>query len=251
MTKLLLLFLILFHSLLIIAQDASTSFEAGNNYYQRAEYDSALIYYQSIIEEGKTSAALYYNIGNSYYKKGLLAEAILYYERAAQLSPDDVDIKQNLEIAHARTIDKIDPLPQIFYKKWISELKNFFSPDTWAIFTVIFFWLFFVSLAVYILSGIPSIRKLFFASAIVFFIFMISSAAISYDRYRNITSSNSAIIFDSSVYVKSSPEDKSTNLFLLHEGTKVEILEELSNWRKIKLANGSVGWIKEGAIRVI
>ena len=251
MMRLLFSILVLLNSLLIFSQNVSSGFEVGNNYYQRAEYDSALIYYQSIIEEGKTSPALYYNIGNAYYKKGLLAEAILYYERAAQLSPVDVDISQNLEIARAGTIDKIDPLPQIFYKQWINELKNFFSPDTWAIFTVVFIWLFFISLAVYVLSRIPSTRKLFFVSAIILFILMISSAWISYDRYGDITNSNSAIVFDTSVYVKSSPEEKSTNLFMLHEGTKVEILEELRNWRKIKLVNGSVGWIREEAIRVI
>lgn len=251
MKRAVLLFFVVLNSVLIYAQDASQNFNLGNEFYQKSEYDSALYYYQQILEQGKVSPALYYNLGNTYYKKGLLGEAILYYEKAALLAPDDPEINQNLEIARARTIDKIDPLPQIFYKHWISDLKNLFSPDTWSIIAVILLWLFFGSLAVYLLARQSGIRKSFFALAVVFLIFFITSAVIAYDRYENLTGGNSAIIFEQSVYVKSSPEEKSTNLFMLHEGTKVEVMDELSNWRKIRIANGSIGWIKENAIAVI
>ncbi|MGI8892233.1 MAG: tetratricopeptide repeat protein [Bacteroidia bacterium] len=251
MKRAVLLFFIVLNSVFINAQDASQYFNLGNEFYQKTEYDSAFYYYQRILEQGKVSPALYYNLGNTYYKKGLLGEAILYYEKASLLAPDDPEINQNLEIARARTVDKIDPLPQMFYKRWISDLKNLFAPDTWSIIAVALLWLFFGSLAVYLLSRQTGMRKSFFALAIVFLIFFITSAVVAYDRYENLTGGNSAIIFTQSVYVKSSPEEKSTNLFMLHEGTKVEVMDELSNWRKIRIANGNIGWIKEDDLKVI
>ena len=251
MKRIIYLFLIVIGSSLAFANDATELFQQGNEYYRNAEYDSALTYYQRILDSGVTSPELYYNLGNTYYKKGMIGETILYYERALRLAPGDEEIRQNLEIAKANTIDKIDPLPQIFYKRWINEVKNSVSPDTWAVTSIVLLWLFFASLTVYVLSRITSIRKLFFSSAVIFLIFFVTSAVIAYDRYETVTGGNSAIIFEASVYIKSSPDEKSTDLFLLHEGTKVEILDELSEWRKIKIANGSIGWINQDAIRVI
>jgi tetratricopeptide (TPR) repeat protein len=251
MKRIIFLFFVTINSVFVSAEDAIQLFNLGNEHYQKSEYDSALYYYQQILEKGKVSPALYYNLGNTYYKKGLLGEAILYYEKAVRLAPDDGEIKQNLEIARARTVDKIDPLPRMFYKRWITGLKNLFSPDTWTIITIVLLWLFFGSLTVYLLSRKTPIRKSFFALAAALLLIFFISAVITYDRYENLTGGNSAIIFEQSVYIKSSPEEKSTNLFMLHEGTKVEVLDELSNWRKIRIANGSIGWIKENAIRVI
>lgn len=233
------------------ADEAVSFFSKANDYYQKAEFDSALMFYNKVLELDKVSSALYYNMGNSYFKKGMLAEAILFYEKASRLAPHDPEINQNLEIARARTIDKIDPLPQMFYNRWVMDIKNLFSPDAWSVAAVIFFWLFIGSLSFYLLSGKSSIKKISFASAIFLFVFFIFTAWIAYDRHQNLTGGHNAIIFETSVYVKSSPEDKSTNLFMLHEGTKVEILDEISEWRKIRIANGNIGWIKEDAIGVI
>jgi len=43
--------------------------------------------------------------------------------------------------------------------------------------------------------------------------------------------------------VRSEPNLRSNELFLLHEGTKLKVLETFQDWIKLELSNGAQGWI--------
>ncbi len=227
------------------------TFEQANEAYQNGNYLKSIEYYNQIIENGFIASELYYNLGNAYFKLKKIPEAILNYERAARLDPSDEDIKFNLKIANLQTLDKIEPLPKLFYQQWWEYLANWLSSGTWSIVMICFIWLFFISLAGFLFIYSTIIKKISFLVAIFSFVFAILSFIFAETNYSEETSKDCAIIFSESVYIKSSPDIESTDLFILHEGTKVEVMEKVGDWIKIKLANGNVGWLPENTIEII
>ncbi len=226
-------------------------FELGNKHYQRSEFDMALDAYQQFLRSTNVTPELLYNIGNTYYKKGNLGLAIVYYEKARLLAPNDDNIKQNLAIANAKVVDKIDVIPEFFMKKWLREWVNLLSSNTWAIvsLTLFAFALFFLS--VYIFSAYPLLKRIGFYFSVILLFFSIITLWNAVKRKTYSTKSNSAIIIVQSVNVKSSPDADGTNVFVLHEGTKVMITDSIENWKEIKIGNGNKGWLENIAIHPI
>ncbi len=239
-------------SLAAFAQtDAAKKFQEANDLYREGEYKKAVAHYQEILQSGYESADLYYNIGNAYFKLEKIPDAILFYERAKRLEPDDEDVDFNLKLANLRIIDKIKPVPKLFLVEWYETLYNKLSSDSWARVLTIFSFLAFLSLAGYLLVFSPRAKKGLFFSFLTFLIVAIASLIFAVERYNYETARDEAIIFSPSVYVKSSPDEDGSDLFILHEGTKAKILDEVGKWRKIKLADGNVGWLPAKAIEVI
>ncbi|MEY4595454.1 MAG: hypothetical protein RIQ47_1864 [Bacteroidota bacterium] len=233
------------------ATDAGKLVADGNSAYQKKDYESAIKNYSAALSSSGRSVELEYNLANAYYKQGSIANAILHYERALRLDPSDEDIAFNLRIASLKTVDKIDVMPEIFYKRWINAIVTLFSEHTWSTLLLISVWGFFAALLSYFIAASTAIKKLSFSAAIVLLIlagcfYSIASAAksIEYD-------SQAAIVMSTSAYVKSSPDEKGNDLLILHEGTKVGLLDELGEWKKIRIANGTVGWINVNAIESI
>jgi tetratricopeptide (TPR) repeat protein len=227
------------------------TFQQGNEAYQSGDYLKAIEYYNQIIDNGYKTPELFYNLGNAYYKLKNIPNAILNYERALKLAPDDEDIQFNIRLANLQTLDKIEPLPKVFYQEWWESLSGWHSSGTWSVLMVIFIWLTFIGLAGFLLLYSPFKRKISFFILILSFVFAVLSYIFAETNYAEETSKDSAIIFSESVYVKSSPDAESTDLFILHEGTKVEVLDEVGTWSKIKLANGNVGWLPQNTIEII
>jgi len=226
-------------------------FEKGNRYYQKGEYDMALDVYQQLLKNNNTTPEVLYNMGNAYYKKGKLGYAIVYYEKARLLAPNDDNIQQNLAIANAKVVDKIDVIPEFLIKKWFRGWVNLLSSNTWALISIIFFTLSLCFLSVYIFSGAKLLKKIGFYFAIILLLFSVIALWNSVLRKKYITDNNTAIIVVPSVNVKSSPDPEGTNVFVLHEGTKVMLLDSIENWKEIKIANGNKGWIENAAIHPI
>ncbi|MCX7955321.1 MAG: tetratricopeptide repeat protein [Bacteroidales bacterium] len=220
-------------------------------YYKQKNYEKALEYYHKIEKMHGISSALYYNIGNCYFRLKNISKAILYYERALKIDPNDEYIKHNLQLANAYVTDKINEIAQPFYKQWFMSLIHLFGPDTWAILSIITFsiclvsiYLIFVSNKIYI---IQTSKVILIICAFLFTTCIVSS----YARYKEITSKKTAIITSDVVEIKSSPDEKSTVLFVLHEGTKLFITNEYEDWYEIKIADGNSGWIKKEHIEII
>ncbi len=235
----------------VLKADPLADYTKAKEYYQKQDYDNAIKLYESMIKAGNVSAEVYYNLGNSYYKTGNLARTLLSYERAKKITPYDEDVNFNIKIASLKVVDKMDVVPEIFYKRWTRSLALIFSTDSWTTIFLANVWLLFIFLAVYIASRSSSLKKFSFVVACFFIITTISTFLISQKSYAITFVDQSAIITTSSVYVKNSPDEKGSDQFIIHEGTKVDVLDELGDWKKIRIANGSVGWLKAGEIEVI
>jgi tetratricopeptide (TPR) repeat protein len=233
------------------AKGPQDDFVKANEYYKKADYENAVKTYEQILKEGHTSAEIYFNLGNSYYKMGNTAKSILNYERALKLNPDDEDVNFNLRIAQLKVADKIEPLPEIFYMRWLKSLTASLPLSTWSILFLACFWLLFISAAFYLFSFSSAAKRTAFVFILIFMLLSVSSFLIARQSHHTERSSIDAIISSASVYVKSSPDEKGNDLFILHEGTKVNVLDELGEWKKIRIANGTVGWLKANDIAQI
>jgi tetratricopeptide (TPR) repeat protein len=231
--------------------DYQLLYNIGNQQYNEANFDSALIVYNKIYDSGHTSAELLYNIGNTYFKLKQIPSAILFYEKALKLSPYDADIMHNLSLANSRIVDKIEPVPQLFFKNWWDTFYKMFSADWWAIISLISVGVLLVLMFVFIVSENRSSRKISFFLGLIFLLIATGTIGMASQKYYYTKSVNEAIVFTPTITVKSSPSDSSVDLFVLHEGTKVNLLDEVEGWKEIKIANGSVGWMPSESLRDI
>jgi tetratricopeptide (TPR) repeat protein len=246
------LFIWLCFPLLSFGADGGTDlFKEGNTYYTKAKYKEALASYQKILDKGDQSAGLYFNMGNASYKDGDIPSALLYYEKARKLSPGDEDINFNIRFANLKTTDKIEEAPEFFLTKWLRSFMLALSLSALSVLSIVLVLVASGILVVYFFSNSVAIKKTAFYSAIVLFIvgaFTIFIAGMQSAYFNN---NRQAIIFSGSVTVKSGPLDKAGNLFVLHDGTKVNILESNNEWIKIRLANGNEGWMKMTDVKMI
>ncbi|NPA36255.1 MAG: SH3 domain-containing protein [Chlorobi bacterium] len=226
-------------------------FIKANQLYTDGKYEEAAQAYEDILKTGVESPELYYNLGNAYYKSGLLPQAILNYERAKLLAPQDKDIEYNLELARSQTIDKIDKVGEFFLKTWIRALRNKADSDTWAYMSIGFFLGLIGMLFLFYFSRTPALKKAGFFSGILFLFLFIVSFSFAHLQKQKLVNRNYAIIFAPTVNVKSSPDSGGTELFVLHEGTKVKILDKVGEWRQIEISDGNRGWINVSTIEVI
>lgn len=231
--------------------DKQSKWEQANKLYQNDEYTTAILLYEELLNADQHSAQIYYNLGNAYFKNNNLGKAILNYNRALLLDPSDEDIQHNLMIANARTIDKIEPTPQFFIKTWLVDFGGIFSSDTWAILSLVFLGTTLFGVTLWLISTTLPIRKLGFYCALISVVITITSVIYSQSAYNKQTSQSQAIIMNSGAPVKSSPSASGKDLFLLHEGTKVEILNTMDHWDEIVLEDGNKGWIQQSALERI
>lgn len=248
--KVLIIGLLLF-SQALSAQDPASLFKTANNFYTKNNFESAIEKYEQLIKSGYTSSEVYFNLGNAYYKTKNIPAAILNFERAKKLKPADPDINFNLQLANANTIDKIEPIPQVFYQKWWMGFTSKLSADGYAWRGLIFLWIALFISIIYLFANNSLIRRITFLAAFIMVIVGLFAFYISSIRSENAVTHKGAIIFTTNVYIKGSPDEKSTNLFMLHSGTKVEVVDELQNWKRIRIANGNEGWIPANAIEII
>jgi len=223
----------------------------GDSAYMKNDYASAIQIYEVLLNRGE-AADIYYNLGNSYYKAGDIAKAILNYERALLLQPGNGDIRANLEIARSKTVDKVEPVPEIFFVSWTKSLINSMSVDSWAVCGVVCFILLIVSLYLFIFSKQIVLKKAGFISGIVFLAVTILANVFANQQKDELTNRNSAIVINPSVTVRSTPSESGTSLFILHEGHKVGVKDgSMKDWKEIRLEDGKVGWVPASAIEII
>lgn len=228
----------------------ATKAEADSTYI-RNDFAAAIQIYENLLQQGE-SAEVYYNLGNSYYKTDDIARAILNYERALLLSPGNADIRANLEIARSKTVDKVEPVPEIFFVTWIKSLINSQSSDAWARTAIVFFLLLLVSLSVFLFTRQLKWKKVGFAGSILFLIVVIVANVFASTQKSYLTDRKDAIILSPSVTVRSTPSESGTSLFVLHEGRKVEIKDgSMREWKEIRLEDGKVGWVPATVVEVI
>lgn len=231
---------------------ATVSAADADSAYIQGDYLTAIDLYQEVLRNEGVSATLCMNLGNSYFKLDEIAQAILWYERAYLLDPSDDDVKFNLELARTRTVDKVTPKNQLFIVVWFRNLVAALDINTWAALTLLFFFVAALMAGVFLLSRKVSLKKISFAFSLFFFVFSILSFIFASTQRSNIVNRDTAIIVSPSVTVKSTPSDSGTDLFIIHEGRKVDILDSsMKEWVEIRLEDGNTGWVLRKVMEII
>lgn len=233
------------------AQVPDSLFVEANRSYQQENYTEALGLYQNIEKLDLQSADLYFNMGNIYYKTNQVAPAIYYYEKALKLAPNNKDIQFNLNFANRMILDNIEPLPKSLWQKFMDGVILRFTYEAWAKIAVSLAFLFAILFLMYHFSYSTSKKRIYFITSILSVIFVTTSLFFAYRNKHYVDNNVEAIIFSPLAQVKTAPTSSSDVYFELHEGTKVIILETLDNWKKIKIADGKLGWISTTALKEI
>jgi tetratricopeptide (TPR) repeat protein len=225
--------------------------QKANEHYAKDEFKLAIDVYNQLLMTNLESPEVYFNLGNAYYKTNQYTQAILNYERAKLLSPDDEDIEFNLQVANQHVVDSIQALPGIFIVRWWNSLVNSQTTDTWAVLSIITFVLFLVLAGLYFFSRSGDMRRVAFWTACFLITFSLFSWSFAAKQKGRLVNHAYAIVVQPTVTVKSSPSEKGTNLFVVHEGLKVRITDKLGDWLEVRLSDGNKGWILTESIERI
>ncbi|TXD53498.1 MULTISPECIES: tetratricopeptide repeat protein [unclassified Polaribacter] len=241
MKKIFFLLLIVANSLL--GQNTEQLFKEANDLYKNEKIEEAIELYKKIEAQGMLSSELYYNLGNSYYKLNKVGPSIYYYEKALKNNPLNEDVKNNLVFAKRLALDNIEEIPktvfQKFHENWLQKL----SYNQWAIVIIICSFLGSLLFLLFYFADSPSKKRFYFITSIFSFILLIFSFLITYNQYTFSKNNKVAIVFAEKTAVRNAPTLNSEEVFTLHEGTKVVVLDLVDDWKKIKLADGKLGWI--------
>lgn len=254
MTRKILFVLILICSLVAPvsgAQELESLMKTGNDLYQNKQYDEAIASYEAIIKQGYLSSDLYYNLGNAYYKTGQIGKSILFLEKAIKVSPNNSDAAYNLRIVNARTVDKIQEIPPLFFIKWWNILLSSFTSTGWQVIVFIFYILLLACIAAYLLIRNLQIQKYSFIFGTMNIIALAVSVILFFSSLARESSKDYGVLMQSVTNVKISPDKQSEDAFVVHEGIKFKIEDEVNNWVKIKLSDGKVGWLQSNSFEVI
>jgi tetratricopeptide (TPR) repeat protein len=232
-------------------QDLQSLFNKANTYFQKKDYKNSALLYDSIEKLGFQSAELYFNLGNAYYKLQKYPLAILNYERARIIAGNQEDIVFNIALTNLNIPDKIDPIDQLWIFDIWNNIVNSRSSATWGIITIIILWISLIFIILFNFSASIIIRRITSILFLIGFISCLFSGIVTYKRYQVETNKNFAVVFTPTVYVKSAPDAQSTDIFIIHEGVKVEIIEKVGEWYQIKLADGKKGWMLYNNLEVI
>jgi len=236
--------------LIPVASVAATKAEADSAYVAE-HYQQAASGYKSLLRQG-VSAELYYNLGNCYYRMDSITQAVIAYERALLLSPGDEDIRFNLQMARSKTIDKITPESEMFFVTWYRSLVNLQSVDAWARMALIALAIAIVLALAYLFAERIWLRKVGFFGALLLLLMFVVSNVFAWQQKRGLDHRTGAVIIRSAVNVKSTPSKNGTDLFILHEGTRVTITDSsMKGWKEIRVADGKKGWLETKEIEVI
>lgn len=241
----------LFSGFTAVFAQHNTWFEEANELYNQGEYEAAIERYEKISEAGKHSAALYFNMANAYYKLNRIAPSILNYERALLLDPEDKDIGINLAYARNMTIDDIDELPKTGISRLVNGLIGTFSYRVWTWLAIGLMSLFVLFFIWYYFAVSQGKKRMFFTLSGLMLILSVLSLVFAFQQRNLERSVRPAIVFAEETTVKSEPNLGSEEVFRLHEGTKVFILDTLHNWKKIRLADGKIGWLPADELRAV
>lgn len=225
--------------------------QKANEHYTKEEFQKAIDGYNQILMAGIESPEVYFNLGNAYYKTKQYTLSILNYERAKLLAPDDQDIEFNLQVANQKVVDSIQELPGIFIVRWWNAIVNSQTTDTWAVISIICFVVFLTMMGFYFFAKTSEVKRITFWSGCFLILFTIFSWSFAAKQKSRLVNHSYAIVMQPTVTVKSSPSEKGTNLFVIHEGLKVRITDKLGDWVEISLSDGNKGWLLTESIERI
>jgi len=250
-SKILLLLMGLILSISLPAKDLNDIKAEADSAFTHEHYDKAIKMYKQLTNQTQ-SAEIYYNLGCAYYRVDSMAKSVLWLERASLLDPGDEDIRFNLDLARGKTIDKIIPQHEFVLVTFFRQIINMMNLDSWAITCIVLFFLSLLAFSQFFFSNKIILRKIFFFSAITLAILTIFGNVCAYQQKIQNANHNHGIIMSPAITVKSTPAESGNDLFVIHEGTNIEVLDSsLKDWCEIKIADGKLGWIPKSAFEII
>jgi len=234
-----------------LAATSDRLWDQANTAYINGDFRAAADAYEALLAEGAVSMKLYYNLANACFKQDRLGEAILFYRRALRLSPGNDDIRYNLSVAEARTKDNIEQIPEFFFAAWMRGVRRTMSCSAWTVLSLALLACALGLFLLYLLAQRLPLRKTgFYGTLVAAFLFVCATSFAAAGR-RDMLDDSHAVVMPSSAVVKSSPDKSATDLFLLHEGTVVTIVDRLDEWCEVVIDDGKKGWIENYKIEVI
>ena len=225
--------------------------EQANEAYRTGDYTTALQQYKELLSEGYNSTDLHYNLGNTYYRLNQIGRAVLHFEKAALLQPRDKDILHNLEVIRKSLPDQLDDIPDFFVAQWWTEFRKLLSPAGWGIVGLLMLWAGVAGLILWFRGNNRKNRKKGFIVGIILLILSILPFALGFSAAKNQKKSQRAVIMVEQINLKSAPDEVSEDILELHEGTCLLILDEIGDWKKIRLSNGEEGWVETKVLEKI
>ena len=235
----------------LLAIDAHALEVEAARLYQEGDHARAAELYNEILSTGLESAPLYYNLGNCYYKQNEIARAILHYERALLLAPSDEDISYNLEMARRTTVDRINLLPAFFLMEWYNAVVIALTADNWGYLSVVLFLCFLGMVVLFFHATSIRIKKSSLAAGLVALLLALASTWCASRQYQRVTHRRQAIVMTPSVVVRGATDPSGTELFVIHEGLKITLVDSLGLWYNIRVADGNVGWVRQADVEKI
>lgn len=249
--------LIFVSALLLAAQVAQArevydrQWDSANTAYMNGDWAGAIAIYDSIEQAGMASPKLYYNMGGAHFKNGSVGKAVLYYNKALRLDPTDEDTQYNLRVAEGYVKDQIEVVPEFFASRWVRDVRTAMSSNAWAITSLVMLLVALVALMLYLLPIGLRYRKVGFGVGVVAGLLVVLSMSFASAQRTRALHSSEAVVMQSAVPVKSSPEKSSKDIFVIHEGTRVTVLDHLGDWSQVSIADGNKGWLLTSSIEVI
>ncbi|MBU0520212.1 BatD family protein [bacterium] len=234
-----------------LSQAQELSLERAEELYRNGDYTAAAEIYEKIIDNEGSNGEIYYNLGNCNYKLDQIGKAILNYERALPYLGRDEDLDKNLKIANLKTLDRIEPLPRLFVIELLIGFSELFTVRGWAGWFIFFEWLVAIQLILIYILHKPSWRRLAARAFIICALLMLLTGVVFLQQSISKANLTEAIIMVDNAEVMSAPDNASTELFTIHEGSKLIILRRVSGWAEIKLADGKQGWLPQTSFEII
>ena len=252
MKRIIIYLMALFVALSVSASPISEEhWETGNKAYIEGNYDKAIAEYSAILDGGEYSMKLYYNLANAYFKSGNIGKSILYYNKALRIAPSQEDIRHNLTIAEVQTKDRITAIPEFFLNRWLRTMRNSMSCTAWSLLSLVSFGILLCFALLFLLASRLRWRKTGFYGALCAFILFVTLTSFAVSSRNDMLLHDEAVVMGTAISVKSSPDRSATDLFVLHEGTKVKVLSEVDEWCEVVIADGKKGWTLKSNVEEI
>lgn len=244
-------FLLLIIANAAIAQNVDSLFVSANELYKNGNFEKAIEIYKEIESKEIISSELYYNLGNAYYKLNKVGPTIYYYEKALKINPLNEDVRNNLVFAKRLALDNIEEVPKTVLQKFNINYLQKLSYNQWAIVCVVLSFLGAILFLLFYFSDISTRKRIYFTISSLSFLLLIFAVFITYNQFEFAKNNKAAIVFAEKTTIRNAPTLNSEEVFTLHEGTKVIVLDAIDNWKKIKIADGKIGWIIDSEIKLL